>query len=443
LKILFRNVTFPNGEGVSATKALTDEVITKQKKAVKPMAKVAVIGAGASGLMAAYAAAKNGHQVTVYEKNEKSGKKIYITGKGRCNFTNDCQVEEFLQNVVHGAKFLTGALYNFTPQNTIDFFENGGMPVKIERGNRAFPVSDKASDVTKCLEGYCKKAGVTFQFHKEIQDLSIIDSTMCGIIVDKIVIPYDYCIIATGGLSYPATGSTGQGYQFARAVGHKIIPPKQALVGFNLKGDWFKPMQGLSLKNVNLTAMQGDKLLSSQQGEMLFTHFGISGPLVLTVSSLINRLDFNNIKLILDLKPALTNEQLDIRLLRDFEAYKNKSIANCLIELLPKAMIPEVLKRSQISSDKKVNAITKAERISLLTNVKNFVMLVVSLRDFSEAIITSGGVDTKEINPKTMESKLCKGLKFCGEVLDVDAFTGGFNLQIAFASGFAAGNTIQ
>ncbi|MBE7088883.1 MAG: NAD(P)/FAD-dependent oxidoreductase [Clostridiales bacterium] len=407
------------------------------------MKKVVVIGAGAAGLMAAYAAAKNGNDVTVYEKNEKSGKKIYITGKGRCNFTNDCDPNEFFDNVVKNAKFLTSAIYSLTPQKVIDFFENGGMATKVERGARAFPLSDKASDVTKCLENYCKKAGVKFIFNTKVLKINTLNGTMCGITTENEDIFCDCVVVCTGGLSYPSTGSTGDGYEFAKSVGHEIIEPKPALCGINLKGDYCKQLQGLSLKNVGVSVFLQNKLLRSFFGEMLFTHYGVSGPIILSVSSLICRQSLSSVKIILDLKPALTDEQLDKRILRDFEEYKNKSISNCLKELLPISLIPVILKRSLISVDKKVNAITREERVRLLTNIKNFDMLVASLRDFSEAIITSGGVEVKKINPKTMESKLVNGLYFCGEVLDVDAFTGGFNLQIAFATGFAAGNSIK
>ena len=407
------------------------------------MKKVAVIGAGAAGLMAAYAAASNGNDVTVYEKNEKSGKKIYITGKGRCNFTNDCSPAEFLQNVVNNSKFLTGAIYSLSPQKVIDFFNDGGMACKTERGARVFPLSDKASDVTKCLENYCKKAGVKFKFNAKIDKIEVLDSTMRGIIINNELFLYDCVIVCTGGLSYPSTGSTGDGYTFAKNCGHKIVEPKPALCGLNVKGDFYKKLQGLSLKNVSISAFNSNKLVGSFFGEMLFTHFGISGPIVLSLSSLLCRLPLNNVKLVLDLKPALTEEQLDKRILRDFEEYKNKTVANCLKELLPLAIIPEILNRAKIAGDKKINSVTKAERLSLLTSIKNFDILISSLRDFSEAIITSGGVDVKNINPKTMESKLVKGLYFCGEVLDVDAFTGGFNLQIAFSTGYAAGNSIN
>ena len=407
------------------------------------MRKIAVVGAGAAGLMAAYAAAANGHLVTLFEKNEKSGKKIYITGKGRCNVTHDCTPSEFLQNVVNNPKFLTGAVYGFSPERCVEFFEDGGVRLKLERGGRYFPVSDKASDITKCLENYCKNAGVTFKFHEAVTKLVISDATVTGLTTSKHNYNFDGVIVCTGGLSYPSTGSTGDGYEFATEAGHSVTPLVQGLCGLNLKGSYYKEMQGLTLKNVNLSVKYDGKLIKEFFGEMLFTHFGISGPTVLSASSLINRLDLNKVILSIDFKPALSEEQLDKRILRDFDEYKNKSIANCLKELLPSAVIGEVLRRCAISSEQKVNCITKAQRLSLLTTVKNFDMLVASLRDFSEAIITSGGVNVKEIDPKTMESKLVKGLYFCGEVLDVDAFTGGYNLQIAFSTGFAAGNNIR
>lgn len=407
------------------------------------MRKVAVIGAGAAGLMAAYTAARNGNQVTLFEKNEKSGKKIYITGKGRCNVTHKCTPDEFLSNVVNNSKFMTGAIYAFTPDDTVSFFENGGLRLKTERGARIFPVSDKASDVTKCLEDYCKKAGVIFKFCEKVVKIAVLHSTMFDIITDKGQYSTDAVVVCTGGLSYPSTGSTGDGYTFAKEVGHNIVPLRQGLCGLNLKGGFNKSLQGLTLKNVNLTVFNGSKVVRQFFGEMLFTHFGVSGPIVLSASSLINRLDLKNIRLSVDLKPALSEEQLENRLLRDFDEYKNKAVSNCLKELLPSALISEVLARSGISTDKKVNSITKAERRALLTTIKNFDMLVASLRGFEEAIITSGGVDVREINPKTMESKLVKGLYFCGEVLDIDAFTGGFNLQIAFSTGYAAGNSIK
>lgn len=406
------------------------------------MSKVAVIGAGAAGLTAAYFAAKNGNEVTVFEKNEKSGKKIYITGKGRCNVTHECTPDEFLTNVVSNPKFLTGAIYAFSPERCVKFFEDGGLPLKLERGNRYFPVSDKSSDVIKCLEKYCKSAGVSFNFSEQVKKIAILHSTISHIITVKGEYSFDKVVVCTGGLSYPATGSTGDGYNFASEAGHNIVPLKQGLCGLNLKGDYFKQMQGLTLKNVNLSVFSGNKKIKDFFGELLFTHFGISGPTVLSASSIINRLDLKQVKLSLDLKPALSDEALDKRLLRDFENYKNKTVANCLKELLPVALIGETLKRSGISVEQKVNGVTKSQRAAIISVVKNFEMNVASLRDFTEAIITAGGVDVKEINPKTMESKLVKGLYFCGEVLDLDAFTGGYNLQIAFSTGYAAGNNI-
>lgn len=407
------------------------------------MKNVAVIGGGAAGLMAAYAAAKNGNEVTLFEKNEKCGKKIYITGKGRCNLTHECSPEEFLTNVVNNPKFLTGAVYAFSPENCMRFFEEGGLKLKTERGARVFPVSDKASDVTKCLVNYCKKENVVFKYDEKILKINILNSTLSDIISAKGTYSFDCVIVCTGGISYPATGSTGDGFRFAEETGHNIIPLKQGLCGLNLKGGFFKQLQGLTLKNVQLSVYYSDKLLRRFFGEMLFTHFGISGPIVLSASSIINRLDIGKIKLSVDMKPALTEEQLENRILRDFSEAQNKSISNCLKSLLPSALIDEVLRRSGISADKKVNCITKDERRRLLTTVKNFDMLITSLRGFEEAIITSGGVDVTQINPKTMESKIVKGLYFCGEVLDVDAFTGGFNLQIAFSTGYAAGNSIK
>lgn len=407
------------------------------------MKKVIVIGGGAAGLMAAYAAAKNGNQVDLIEKNEKLGKKIYITGKGRCNLTNDVPPNEFLTNVVHNSKFLTSSVYSFSPQNVKEFMEEYGTKVKTERGNRVFPVSDHASDVTKALEKACKKAGVIIHLNEKTVNLAIIDSTMSDVTTTKGRYSCDCAIVCTGGLSYPTTGSTGDGYEFAKSAGHTVGTLYPALTGLNLKGNDFAKMQGLSLKNVVLTAKRGEKSVYSGLGEMLFTHYGISGPLVLTLSSQLARDNVKDIALSLDLKPALTEEKLDARILRDFNDAKNKNVSNALISLLPSKMIESVLKKAEITPNKQVNAVTKAERARLVQILKNYSMQPVSLRGFEEAIITSGGVDVKQINPKTMESKLVKGLYFCGEVLDVDAYTGGFNLQIAFSTGYAAGNSIR
>ncbi|MGN0812721.1 MAG: NAD(P)/FAD-dependent oxidoreductase [Candidatus Coproplasma sp.] len=407
---------------------------------------VSVIGAGAAGLIAAYAAARNNNSVTVYERNDKCGKKIYITGKGRCNVTNCVPPYEFLKNVVNNSKFMTGAINNFTPEDLMALLEEGGLRLKTERGNRVFPISDKASDVTKCLEKLCKNVGVKFVFNAKVQKIKVLNSTMSDIIVEidgkSNTIKTDKVIVCTGGISYPSTGSTGDGYFFARETGHNIIEPKPALCGINLKGNYFSALQGLSLKNVNLTTFYNSKKLCSQFGELMFTHFGISGPIVLTVSSLINRLDLSSVKLSLDLKPALTCEQLNERLLREFSLTPNKSVKAVMKSLLPAALIDEVLKRANVDFDKKVNSVSRVERNALINVFKNFEMQPISLRSFNEAIVTSGGVDVKQINPKTMESKLVNGLYFCGEVLDVDAFTGGFNLQIAFSTGYAAGSSI-
>ncbi len=427
------------------------------------MKRVGVVGGGAAGLMAAYAAAKNGHEVFLIEKNEKLGKKIYITGKGRCNFTNDVPVEDFLQNVVRGKKFLMGAIYAFSPQKTIEFFENYGLSVKIERGNRAFPTSDHASDITKTLEKACKMASVRILLNEKVEK---IQPTMSNIIPmsgityttspdikptsDKVLVEtskstyhFDAVIVATGGVSYPSTGSTGDGYQFAKSVGHSITDLKCGLCGLNLAGDFFKELQGLTLKNVALTVKNGEKVVAEEFGEMLFTHFGISGPIVLSISSLVNRLPLEKLSVTLDLKPAIDDVTLDKRLLREFDKYKNKQIANALVDVLPQKLILRVLSVAEISPTKSVNVLTKEERGRLVNALKRFPFKIRSLRGFEEAIITSGGIEVSEINPKTMESKKTKGIYFCGEVLDVDAFTGGFNLQIAFATGYAAGNAVR
>lgn len=407
-------------------------------------AEVIVIGGGAAGLMAAYQAAKRGKSVILLEKNEKLGKKIYITGKGRCNFTNDCPPDDFLSEVVSNAKFLNGAIRSFPPAATMKFFEQGGMNYKIERGNRAFPVSDHASDVTKTFERYLQSVHVDVRLNETVMEINTMSdngNSMFDIITSERNYQCEKVIIATGGLSYPSTGSTGDGYSFAKKMGHSIVPCVPALVGLNTK-DNFKPLQGLSLKNVTLSVFDQQKMISSQFGEMLFTHFGISGPIVLTTSSLINRKNLSSLKFFLDLKPALSEEQLDARLIREFEAEPNKTLSNVMVHLLPKNLIPFVIKQSGVDSQKQVNSVTKDERRGLISSLKSFIINVSSLCSVNEAIVTAGGVSVKEINPRTMESKLCKNVFFCGEVLDLDAFTGGFNLQIAFATGYAAGNAV-
>ncbi len=400
--------------------------------------------------MAACVAAENGNDVILVEKNEKLGKKIYITGKGRCNLTNDLPPAEFLQNVVHGGKFLYGAAYSFSPQSCMDFFSARGLALKTERGGRVFPLSDHASDVTKTLEKACKNAGVTVLLNETAVELIAVNEEsekgtmprITAVKTDKREIGCDTAIICTGGLSYPSTGSTGDGYKFAEKFGLKLIPPRPALCGINLKGDFYKEAQGLSLKNVALSAYAGGKKIYDEFGEMLFTHFGISGPIALSLSSLINRTDFRQVRLFLDFKPVLDEETLDRRLLRLFDEQKNKTLRGAAADLLPQKIIGAVLKQANIPQEKRCNSVTKEERARLLKALKAFEMQPLSLRDFSEAIVTSGGVDVSEINPKTMDVKKVRGLKMCGETLDLDAFTGGFNLQIAFSTGFLAGKSI-
>lgn len=402
--------------------------------------KTIIVGGGASGMLCAYFRSINNEEVILIEKNEKLGKKLYITGKGRCNLTNNVEVESFLNNVVSNPKFLLSTLYSFSPESTIIFFEKLGLKTKTERGNRVFPASDKSSDVIKVLENALIKNGVDIMLNTEVISILTEEGRAIGVKTNNQTIYCDNVIVATGGISYPSTGSTGDGYKFAKTVGHTVTKLYPSLVGINLEGEEFKSLQGLSLKNVNLSATVSKKLVYSEQGEALFTHFGISGPLVLTLSALINRQDFSKIKISFDLKPALSEKQLDLRILRDFDTYKNKEFKNSLDMLLPKKLIPLIIKRCNINENKKVNEITFEERQRLVTAIKDLSFSVNSLRGFNEAVVTSGGVKVSEINPSTMESKLVKGLYFIGEVLDVDAFTGGFNLQIAFSTAFTAGN---
>ncbi|MDE6411578.1 MAG: NAD(P)/FAD-dependent oxidoreductase [Clostridia bacterium] len=400
--------------------------------------RVIVIGGGASGLMAAYSAAYNAHEVLLIEKNEKLGKKIYITGKGRCNVTNDCPPEDFLPHVVRGGKFLTGSIYTFPPERLMALLEEHDLSLKVERGNRVFPMSDHASDVTKTLERACRSLGVTFQLNETVERIVASDGAVHGVKTNAGEYECDVAIVATGGVSYPATGSTGDGYRFAKEVGHSIVPCVPSLVGLNLKG--CSVQQGISLKNVVLTAKRNGKVIRSEMGELLFTHYGVSGPLVLTLSAEINRLPIKEISLELDLKPALDENKLDARLLRDFQERKNEDLKNVMRGLLPAGLVLPVLQAANVPASKKANSVTREERASLIKTLKSYELFPVSLRGFSEAVVTSGGVELKEVDPKTMESKLVKGLRFCGEVLDIDALTGGFNLQIAFSTGFTAGN---
>lgn len=401
--------------------------------------KTIVVGGGAAGMIAAYYAAITGSETVLIEKNEKLGKKIYITGKGRCNITNNCSPQEFLSNVVSNSKFLTSAIFGFQPQDMVDLLECNGLPVKTERGNRVFPVSDKSSDVIKTLANMCKFAGVQILLNEAVERILTEEGSVVGVETELGSYRADKVVLATGGISYPSTGSTGDGYRFAKSLGHKIVPAVQALVPFKIKGDYCARLSGLSLKNVSLNTYVGGKLFSSQFGEMLFTHQGVSGPIVLTTSSLINRVDKKNLTMHVDLKPALDFETLDNRLLRDFDELKNRTLKNSLDKLLPSGLIPIIIERTGIPENKRNNEITRAERQRIVQVVKNFTLDFDCLAPFTEAVVTAGGVSVGEINPKTMESKLVKGLFFAGEIIDVDAFTGGYNLQIAFSTGVKAG----
>ena len=421
---------------------------------------IIVVGGGAAGMLAAYFAADAGNKVTLLEKNEKLGKKIYITGKGRCNLTNACDVEELFLNVKSNSKFLYSAFYGFDNSMVIDFFESHGMPVKVERGNRVFPVSDKSSDVIFALQRALKEKKVEVLLHTEVSKLcyeKITDTKadeeaadkktelkITGVILkDGTKMDADAVIVATGGLSYPSTGSTGDGYKMAESAGHTVTECTPSLVPFNVKEEWVKSLQGLSLKNTAISIYSGKKKLYEDFGEMLFTHFGVSGPLVLSASGCIPAKAFDQeLSMTIDLKPALDVEQLDHRILREFDEMKNKQFKNSLGHLLPAKMIPVMIALSGIDPDTKVNEISREQRQNLLHLFKNMPLTITGLRDFKEAIITKGGVSVKDINPSTMESKLVQGLYFCGEVLDLDALTGGYNLQIAWSTGHLAGISV-
>lgn len=414
------------------------------------MSHVIVVGGGAAGMFAAIAAAKNGHQVMLYEKNEKLGKKIFITGKGRCNITNAADMEELFDAVVTNSKFLYSSFYGYTNQNVIDFFEDAGVPVKIERGNRVFPISDHSSDVIRALEREMKKVGVKVCLNTEVKSVEAEKGKFNKVVLkDATTQTADACIVATGGLSYRSTGSTGDGFRFAENVGHKVTQCFPSLVPMETKEPWICELQGLSLRNVEAKILDGKKELYKDFGEMLFTHFGVSGPLIISASSYVGKkfMDKNGQKkeltLEIDLKPALTEEQLDQRVLRDFEENHNRQFKNAITKLFPTKLIPVMLELGGIDPEKKVNSIEKEERKQFVHLIKHFRMTLTGLRGYPEAIITKGGVNVKEIDPGTMESKLVKGLYFAGEVLDLDALTGGFNLQIAWSTGYAAGNAIQ
>ena len=433
------------------------------------MSDVIVVGGGAAGMMAAVAAVDRGHTVRLYEKNEKLGKKLYITGKGRCNLTNNCDVEALLQAVCVNRKFLYSAFYGFTSQDTIRFFEQEGMKTKTERGNRVFPVSDHSSDVIGALTRRLKKSGVQINLNTEVAEV-VTSEASCrdeqevlsddsnrdkktllhekravGVkLKSGAFIQADDVIVATGGFSYRTTGSTGDGYRFAERTGHAVTELSPSLVPMTTAEGWAQMMQGLSLRNVEVSIFDGRKELYREFGEMMFTHFGVTGPLILTASCHIQKkLKDHPLQLFIDLKPALTEEQLDARILREFEASKNKQFKNVLGTLFPAKLIPVMVERSQIPAEKAVHDISREERKALVTLTKHFSLTLTGLRDYNEAIITRGGVSVKDINPATMESRKVKGLYFAGEVLDLDAVTGGYNLQIAWATGYAAGNSAK
>ncbi|MBR3751379.1 MAG: NAD(P)/FAD-dependent oxidoreductase [Clostridia bacterium] len=400
---------------------------------------IIVIGGGAAGMMAAAQAAMCGASVTLIEKNEKTGKKIYITGKGRCNVTNDCSEAELLENVVRNPRFLYSAVNSFNSEDLKNYIEANGVPLKVERGNRVFPVSDKSSDIIKALNRGMENAGVKVLLNTEVKRLIIDNCSACGVLTSRGEMRADAVILTTGGCSYPQTGSDGKGFELARQAGHTVTKLTPALVPINTSDSFLPELQGLSLKNVRLCAQKGKKLLFSQQGEMLFTHFGISGPLVLTMSSTVPCELISELDVYIDLKPALSMEQLDSRIIKDMLSCGNKRFKNSLTGLAPSALQGVLVSLSGIDPNKRADQLSREERTRLASLFKHFTLNVSSFRGFNEAIITRGGVELKEINSSTMESKITKGLYFAGEMLDTDAFTGGFNLQIAFSTGYLAG----
>ncbi len=399
-------------------------------------------------MMAAYAAAESGHAVTLLEQNEKLGKKLFITGKGRCNLTNASDMEQLFANVVSNRKFLYSAFYSYDNEQVVSFFESHGMPTKTERGNRVFPVSDHSSDVIAALSIALRGQHVEVFLHTKVKRLLLEkrdeEKRVTGVeLADHTKMHADAVIVATGGISYPSTGATGDGYRMAEESGHKMVSPTPALVPMEMKEPWVRDLQGLSLRNVRMSVTRGKKKLYEDFGEMLFTHFGVSGPLVLSASGCIPAKAFDQeLSMTIDLKPALDVEQLDHRILREFDEMKNKQFKNSLGHLLPAKMIPVMIALSGIDPDTKVNEISREQRQNLLHLFKNMPLTITGLRDFKEAIITKGGVSVKDINPSTMESKLVQGLYFCGEVLDLDALTGGYNLQIAWSTGHLAGISV-
>lgn len=405
------------------------------------MSSVIVIGGGPAGMMEAISAAECGARVSLLEKNEKLGKKLFITGKGRCNLTNAADIEEFFRAVISNPKFLYSAFYSFTNEQTIAFFESLGLKTKVERGGRVFPQSDHSSDVISALSRELSRRKADVLLHTEVKELIIEEGRAAGVLLSSGKKLYaDAVIVASGGISYPSTGSTGDGYRFAESCGHRVTELSPALVPMEVKEWYAKELMGLSLRNIQIRITEGKKKLYEEFGEMLFTHYGVTGPVILSASSVVgNRLKQKELTLHIDLKPALSEEQLDKRVLREFEANHNRQFKNAVDSLFPAKLKPVMVELSEIPEDKKVHEITKEERLRFVRLIKDFTMTLTNLRGYNEAIITKGGVSVKEVDPGTMESKKVSGLYFAGEVLDLDAVTGGYNLQIAWSTGYLAG----
>ena len=410
--------------------------------------KVVIIGGGPAGMLSAIKSAQDGNDVTILEKMNTCGRKLLITGKGRCNITNAIEIDEFIKNIPGNGKFLYSAFQNFNNQDIIKLLEKEGVQTKVERGNRVFPTSDKSIDVLNALLKILRKLNVKIKTNTKVEEILVESNKVIGVLTeDNKKIEAEKVILATGGKSYPATGSTGDGYEIAKKLGHTITEIKGSLIPLKIyEVDTCRELQGLSLKNVKIHIKSENKKIYEDFGEMLFTHFGVSGPIILSASAVILRqknikelLKQQKIKLQIDFKPALTNEKLDARIQRDFEKAKNKQFKNSLNELLPQKLIPVIIEKTGINPDKQVNEITKTERLNLVALLKNFELTIKDFKEIEEAIVTAGGISVKEINPKTMESKLIKGLYFAGEIIDVDAYTGGFNLQIAYSTGYTAG----
>lgn len=406
--------------------------------------KIAVIGAGPAGMCAAIVAAQNGAHVDLYDHNEKTGKKLFITGKGRCNLTNAAPIEDFFDHIPTNKNFLYSALYTFTNDMLIDMIEAAGCPTKTERGGRVFPVSDKSSDVIKAFNRLLAQYGVKTILGRHVSGLSLEkqdgEDVCAGIVVGKQTLPYDAVILASGGMSYPATGSDGSGYQLAKQAGHKIEPPEASLVGMTTQENWTTDLSGLTLKNIGLTLLKKGRVIFKEQGECLMTHTGISGPVVLSASAYV-RPPYQDYEVRIDLKPALTPEKLDQRVQRDFLKYANKDFSNALSDLLPKKLIPVIISASGIPEHQKVNGITREQRRKLVDVLKNLPLTVAGLPGLKGAIVTRGGINVREIDPGSMASRLVKHLYFAGEVIDVDALTGGYNIQIAASTGYLAGSS--